>query len=540
MGNTQCISSIANDLETDLIKLAQKRYNKKGQSHTTNAHSILLSPIVLPNVEFPSEWSNPFLSENVADPSLEYLATVFEFTLQGNANYLSKKSKTDFSSLFQLQDVYVNKFLVDKYHATNGLPDNYKYFGSQDIKSIFERFLRTNPFFTSALTYNSEEKVFEIISTLSTESSTSFYTRIVGTMNSNYKRINAKLDSNLQIISIDGKLLQDIPEADRNILIAQLAFLVLFYVECTHALIHIFQYIMVVGIVDATAHKLEHRAWAYSYVENVMAANRELNAALLSPNGALILNGELSERSGLLSVMRDMLCLFGSFKSSKEFIDFFLFANINKKKNGSTVAKDAKILDAFLQQADLIESFSNDLLNAFNKADEKSLLKTNANIKSFFSKVGNTESSLYDVSKVDNLKTWIDLMSITGLIHGTTLSFSRFIITTPILACIDPQTSPLANFDNNAIKWAETVTTTMLGMAEERTVFNNLYAGYTLTYPTVRSVLNVYFEKTNDLKERFYAFLKQNENEFNEFGWIDTDYCPTFTDGKMLTISVFF
>ncbi len=55
----------------------------------------------------------------------------------------------------------------------------------------------------------------------------------------------------------------------------------------------------------------------------------------------------------------------------------------------------------------------------------------------------------------------------------------------------------------------------------------------------LQAVLETYEQKANELKEAYKNKIMENTDEFNNYGWILSDYCPDGFDGKQLTVSTY-
>jgi len=55
----------------------------------------------------------------------------------------------------------------------------------------------------------------------------------------------------------------------------------------------------------------------------------------------------------------------------------------------------------------------------------------------------------------------------------------------------------------------------------------------------LQQVLDTYEEKATDYKESYKNEIMKNTYEFNNYGWILSDFCPDGFDGKQLTVSTY-
>merc|ERR1711920_148050 len=91
------------------------------------------------------------------------------------------------------------------------------------------------------------------------------------------------------------------------------------------------------------------------------------------------------------------------------------------------IIADANILTEFNKHRDNVTPFAEELSEALKKLDPKAHEKTEGNIKSFMAACGR------DVSSIDSISSWLQLMCMTGIVHGSTLSYSRLFFVPEIL-----------------------------------------------------------------------------------------------------------
>jgi len=168
------------------------------------------------------------------------------------------------------------------------------------------------------------------------------------------------------------------------------------------------------------------------------------------------------------------------------------------------------------------------LNDAFNKINKGADLKSaNKVLKKFLSDCGT------GVSKVSNLKTWVELISVTGIMHGSTLSFTRLLMTQPIV-------NHLTTADTYGKIEMSTVVTagaTITGVDTERYVFSDKLVGKGIN-PLILSIATKYAGKTTELKVDYWKRVSNNQ-DFAETRWIICDFCMDGIDGKQLTIATY-
>lgn len=281
---------------------------------------------------------------------------------------------------------------------------------------------------------------------------------------------------------------------------------------------------MTTAIVHSTQGTALH-SWAQPYVLNIYLKYKEVETLLYSAVGYLAgpgLSGyRVSNRSKLLTVCRAMLCKWGSFKTSDEFITEFLFSNIKPE-----MLRQSNILKAFFSHTDLIGKYSDAMDKEFAK--DENYTKINTELSVFLKKTGT------GVSDVSNIKTWLELMSVTGVLHGSTLSMSRLVLTHSFIVTNSPESEIFLSRD---ALWLSVITGTILGTLEDFHVFSNTLPA-TTPY-NVNRVLLEFDAITHNLKAQYFKEISEDPEIFKNFGWILSDFGPNLVDGKQLTVTTY-
>jgi hypothetical protein len=144
------------------------------------------------------------------------------------------------------------------------------------------------------------------------------------------------------------------------------------------------------------------------------------------------------------------------------------------------------------------------------------------------------------VSEIDSISSWFQLMSCTGIMHGSTLSYTRVMGIPEVNRWrnINKET-----YDAQDVFFITGGLGTMSGMTLDRHVFTDKMK-YGKIWKTedvsddVLAVLKKYNQITLDLKETYKAKILERE-DFREYGWILTDHCPDGYDGKQHTITTY-
>merc|ERR1712012_1283526 len=122
---------------------------------------------------------------------------------------------------------------------------------------------------------------------------------------------------------------------------------------------------------------------------------------------------------------------------------------------------------------------------------------------------------------VKSLKQWLELMSVTGLLHGCTLSLTRVTFTEANLWQMAPDSD---EFTPYIIEQLSTAFGTLEGLDED---------------PQLKSTVQGHLQLSEDLKVAYRNSLDMAGPEFKAWGWILTDYFPDLFDAKQLTITTY-
>ena len=190
---------------------------------------------------------------------------------------------------------------------------------------------------------------------------------------------------------------------------------------------------------------------------------------------------------------------------------------------------NAGICVTWRKQVALIGDYASDLDDAFLEIYTTDYTKVNA---SFAAQTRQTGSS--GIAKVDTIKKFTELMAVTGLLHGSTLSFTRLLTTPPIIAIFKPDEP---NFTLSDALTCAIGMATMIGSAEGHTVFS-----WSIPYSTIPNNVIKVFQKyaflSNDIKAKYYETIKDRA-DFKNFGYILTDHGPDEIDGKQYTLTTY-
>ena len=527
-----------------------------------------LRNICLPDVNLPKDenvLSGKEILSNAKELTVVSSVELIKFSagFQPIANKLIGKAKddSDCKEIFKSAQNHFVDFAVPNNKQL--LPKDYQYFGTTNVENL-QLLLKNNPFIASALTSPSEDTFSLNIN----DPKTTLYSRFIGTLDKSYPRLDAVFNSDLELTSFQyldyetSALNKSSEEAAGDLL-----FLLLFHAECIHSTIHIFHHINVNAIGAAAKKFPDLTPWAYPYMANIGLKYVEVDLLLLAPENKGALTGGLWHTDGdkLREIQREMLCKWGSFKTAEQFTEQFIFSGLAKG-----AARKAGLLPEYFKHMDLISPFAQDLSDAFALRDPQKYSDANSALGIFLSQCGDGVSSIGDI------RTWVELMTVTGLLHGSTLSFSRLGLVSSLTTRIDISGN---NFTELSASFLVIAAGTMIGMIEDRHIFtSSLYTqtadlavgrlpqspgdlSLLLLYPVklvdfirtifklgtqtyqpldalVKDVLLRYDAKSTQLKKDFFDKVSKDP-KFATQGWVLSDHFPDGIDGKQLTITTY-
>lgn len=463
-------------------------------------------------------------------------------------------------TLLRLYTYGINNIIkVDKDDADP--TEGYLYFGNRDFKKILPMLCQSNPFYASALTISEDQQHFELISfTEGPElAKEPIYLSLMREMKDPSHSINAKFDKSMNLVEItildtdSGKAVV-VPEEEWDYYASGILYN-LFYTSSTiHANIHILHYLMCACIIRSTrGTNASMERWADIYDDNISIKYVEVAALLFhstiagsdfSPQGdqrTKLISGELGFGSNpnVMEKVHDMLKLWGTLKDTDDFTKKFLQAGVYDSFKGSDkelekMLEEADILTEWNIHRDNVPKAAKELTEAFKKDDPEAFAKTEEKIASFMAACGR------DVSSINSISSWYQLMSLTGLVHGSTLSYTRLMIVPEIIRWRNIHSDKWDEYDESLMRGAFG---TVQGMTLDRHVFtSSIEHGWKWETEdiskTVMAVLEKYDGLAKDLKISYTKNIKKRD-DFREYGWILTDHCEDGYDGKQHTITTY-
>jgi hypothetical protein len=482
-----------------------------------------------------------------------------------DANPLKPLSKTSIArrpeSLLKVFTNAINNII--KVHPDDADPtEGYLYFGNRNFKKILPMLCQSNPFYASALTISEDQEHFELIAFTDEPElgDEPLYLSLMRELTDDSHNINAKFDKSMNLIEItvldtdSGKVVV-VPEEEWDYYSSGILYNVFYYSSAVHANVHILHYLMCAGIVMSTRKTNKSmEKWADIYDDNISIKYVEVAALLFestiggkafnipgAAEGYKIVSGEqgFGASPKMMSKIHDMQKLWGSLKNTDEFIKKFLQVGVYSTFKGDDaelekMLEEASILTEWNKHRDNVPKAAKALTEAMKKDDPKAFAKAEAKLTSFMAACGE------DISSIDSISSWYQLMSITGLFHGSTLSYTRLIIVPEIIRWRNIGNPEWDQFDYALMN---TVFGTVQGMTLDRHVFtSSIEHGWDWDTEdisdTVMAVLDNYDSKAKDLKTDYTEEL-QNRDDLREFGWILTDHCNDGYDGKQHTITTY-
>ena len=413
---------------------------------------------------------------------------------------------------------------------------------------------QVNPFFASALTLSDDKEFFELRSFTDKPEYVEepLYISLMREVVDDSHRINAKFDKKMNLVEItkldsdSGKAIV-VPEKEWDYYSSGILYNMLYYSSAIHANIHVLHYLMCTCIIMSTRQSSTSiRKWADIYDDNIAIKYVEVALLLFQSN----LPGFTDDQrlvSGLdgfgatkkvMPKIKEMLKLWGSLKNEEEFTKKFLlngiYSTANDEAQAEALMKEGQILCEYKKHSNNVQPFAEELASAMKEDDPIAFEDTEMKIKSFMLACGK------GVSSIDSISSWTQLMCLTGIVHGSTLSYTR-LVTAPEIARWRNIHSD--KWDENDASLISNGFMTCQGMTEDRHVFTSeIKNGFEWdTKKIERPVMDVLKKYNTISKDLMTEYTKEIEkrDDFCEYGWILTDHCNDGYDGKQHTITTY-
>jgi len=338
------------------------------------------------------------------------------------------KLKSDLSSLDP-----VKKLLKDTVPGLNDMPETYKTFGGDDYAAQLCVILETNPFYAASLTPRAGGG-FKLINYDPVGEDATYSTRVMRTIGRNGPQVNVKFSVKPEGgLAIDGfdifeKGVKVEQSAEHDNYWASVVLYDLFFVAQTmHASIHIFHYVLTNALRYASKDYRRLNNWADEYNGNVNYKYDQVSNLLVNLKGDGILTSSkgLGGSAQTLDIMVGNIAAWGHCSTGTEFHDVW-FQSPRKDLEA------AGLLTEYFKHTDLGAGCAVSATAALEKTRGRSgnqvvddldkLDDTNEKLATFISKSGAWPAEENGIKTVRSL---LDMMMITGIIHGGTLSMTR-------------------------------------------------------------------------------------------------------------------
>merc|ERR1712050_84077 len=237
------------------------------------------------------------------------------------------------------------------------------------------------------------------------------------------------------------------------------------------------------------------------------------------------------DQDSLRERLSEVIRTFGKFRSAKDFVNEVLIAPTAEKPHWKT-----NWLEQFCKQSDLIQDFAYDVGQHMRREKDYSMPGFDNKLSNYMEAIGK------GVVAVRTIEEWLEIMSVTGLMHGCTLSATRLLFTK---AFLNPAFPNSTTFDKQIKKLMVTSFGTTIGLSVDHAVFS--HTGLDRDQ-ALKKVINKHTEKSDTLKSDYMKSLgwvvKGGEwvvkgGEPMELGWLLSDFFLDFIDNKQLTITAY-
>jgi hypothetical protein len=295
----------------------------------------------------------------------------------------------------------------------------------------------------------------------------------------------------------------------------------------------------VAGLVEAAKGSKELSKFSGRYLLNMVRIKYyEVKALLISDDAGLTGMIYKGNSETLLHLMAEMIHTWGSCRSADEFLSKFLLADllqplrVGSMKNMRNILNDSNILSEFYKHFDLIPEFAGMLDDEFRTSYGAEHGSTTEKLVAFLVTTGPKGP------RVASFVNWIELMSVTGMLHSSAQSGSRLCSSAVVLKYLNEErpwfyTLENPNGDGYAIK---VFLATTLGVVEDHSVFSEIIKNLS---PLISNILKNFDGMSEDYKKEFCKRIKENMEEFLLYGWLYTDYCNDMTENKQSTVTTY-
>lgn len=435
---------------------------------------------------------------------------------------------------------YVDNYIKDK----TGLSKNYLHFGKVDmnVTMVLIEFLRHNPFFTGTLQIvpgkNQNEFDYHLNSYNLNSSSREWFAKVVETYDVEVPRVNAVFDSKLKlksykVFTFDQSIGQfvEVFNMSKDEAMNHLLFLTSYYFQFTHTMLHIYHAFMTEGMVYASKGTKDLAPFASLYTENVFRKYMEVKFVLLNENGGLVGAIYKGNREKVLTVMGDLMKAWGSCQNATEFVQNVLLHGLFPAEipieESRQMLKSSGILSEFFKHVDWIASMAQEFDDVF-RGNINDYSKTTIRLVDFM------EDTDVNGPRVKSISSWIEMMTVTGILHGASQSATRLCMTIPIMKYFNDGDTFDTEYRRRGDAFALMVFVgTIVDIREHLDITSRLS---TSTDSQIHSIAVKYDRISSKLRWEYFKSIR-NTAEFNEIGWIRASYIPNGIDNQQSPIS---
>ena len=173
--------------------------------------------------------------------------------------------------------------------------------------------------------------------------------------------------------------------------------------------------------------------------------------------------------------------------------------------------------------------YCTDVAATLEGIDNDKFKETEASLVDYLKKCGNFKS------KINSFSDWLSLMSLTGQMHGGTLSYTRFIGVFDIARWRNIHSDIWDDNDFNLIVGG---LGTITGMEPGHHVMSAKKGPSSGFEESLQKILDKHQAKATDLKHKYQKELIQSP-DFDDYGFILSDFCKENFDGKQVTIATY-
>ena len=305
----------------------------------------------------------------------------------------------------------------------------------------------------------------------------------------------------------------------------------LFYVAQTlHGSIHVFHYVLTNALKYASEDYTHLNDWAVEYNSNINSKYSAVTGVLISLNG----NGLLTSPNGLggsaptLPVMKANIEAWGRCPTAEQFQDHW-FQSPRKDLEAAGLCSE------FFKHASLGTACSIATSAALEIDDSSKLATTNQKLQEY---IGASGAWAPEDNAIKTVRSLVDLMLLTGVIHGGTLSMTRLLN--------KPQIYRWRNIEEKAWTYDDAKSSgiglsTIMGVQNDKHASGSITGGvgkWAITTGSLQKALEIFDAEAQKLQKVYQAKIVQRD-DFNDVGFLLTDFCTEGFDGKQLTLSTY-